>query len=93
MKYLFVILLFASCINKSAHKCVDNIHLTCDGHCDCDGMECNKIELKQCKHNIPNSIVIIPADTAGHYIVIFEDEKTMELSPEEIAIGLKTGKW
>ena len=22
------------------HKCIDSTHLTCDGNCTCDGMEC-----------------------------------------------------
>ena len=53
--------------------------------------------LPQCKHNIPNSIVIIPADTVSGrptYTVIFEDEKAMDhMYAEEIGNSLATGKW
>lgn len=23
------------------HNCIDSSHNTCDGNCECDGMECN----------------------------------------------------
>ena len=29
---------------KPEHVCTDYTHLTCDGNCYCDGMECTKIQ-------------------------------------------------
>lgn len=52
---------------------------------------------KPCKHNIPNSIVLVKTDSNDHrpvYTVIFEDDKTEDyMYAEEIAYGLTTGIW
>ena len=52
---------------------------------------------KECKHTIPNGIVIVPTevnDGRQMYNVIFEDEKGVDnLYAEEIANGLLTGNW
>jgi hypothetical protein len=27
--------------NTTIHTCIDSTHITCDGDCVCDGLECN----------------------------------------------------
>lgn len=40
---LIVAVLYSKLTEEPTHKCKDQTHQTCDGGCQCDGMECKFI--------------------------------------------------
>lgn len=39
---LLIITLATTCKGTTSHQCQDTTHISCDGSCECDGMECEK---------------------------------------------------
>lgn len=40
--FLWVMALMACKLNQQGHECKDDQHFTCDGACDCDGLNCGQ---------------------------------------------------
>lgn len=42
--WVVVILLLVLTKHQAKHRCTDKSHVTCDGLCECDGLDCNGLD-------------------------------------------------